>query len=391
MEQRLDAEALIVGAGIVGLSIAVELSSVLRQVVVIERRSSFGLETSSRSSEVIHAGLYYEPGSAKARHCVEGASLTLERCERRGVPIARRGKLVVAMTPEQEERLHALHANAEACGARDLSLWSRRRLTRESPWIEATAAIFSPWTTVVDSHELTRSVAVEAASQGVDLAYRHRLVALEPCGDRWDAEIVDPDGEVLTARTPIVVNAAGLGSDAVAAMAGLDVEALGYRLSPCKGDYFALSGRASRGLDRLIYPLPDPDLRSLGVHLTIDVAGQARLGPDVSYLDPRPTLGADERELDYRVDEGKLKAFLGAGKRLLPWLDADDLSPERSGIRPKLNGPGEPPRDFVIRHEADLGRPGLLDLIGIESPGLTAAPSIARAVVDILKRDGLLG
>jgi L-2-hydroxyglutarate oxidase LhgO len=216
----------------------------------------------------------------------------------------------------------------------------------------------------------------------VDFAYRHRLVGLERAGDLWEAQVIDPAGELLRISTSIVVNAAGLGSDEVAAMAGIDVDRAGYRLHPCKGDYFALSGRASKGLSRLIYPLPNPHLQYLGVHLTLDVGGQARLGPDATYL--------EDRAVSHVVDEAKLGAFLEAGRRILPWLEAADLSPERSGVRPRLHGPGEPAADFVIRHEADRGLPGLVSLIGIESPGLTSAPAIAREVVRLLVRDGVL-
>jgi L-2-hydroxyglutarate oxidase LhgO len=389
MLRRPDVDALVVGAGIVGLAVAAELSRALRRVVVIERRSSFGLGTSSRSSEVVHAGLYYVPGSAKARLCVEGAAMIAERCARLGIALERRGKLVVAFYESEESALLELCANAEACGARDLEIWDCRRLGREEPRIEAFAALSSPRTSVVDSYDLVRSFAVEAVSRGVDVAYRHRLAALERSGDAWLASIVGPDGATFELCTPIVVNAAGLGSDAVAAMAGIDVEAAGYRLHPCKGDYFALSGRASRGLGRLLYPLPEASLRGLGVHLTVDVAGQARLGPDATHL-PKAPLEAGDPEFDYRVDEGKLASFLAAGRRLLPWIEAGDLTPDRSGIRPKLSGPGEPARDFVIHHEADRGLVGLVDLIGIESPGLTAAPAIAREVVTLLVGDGLV-
>jgi len=207
------------------------------------------------------------------------------------------------------------------------------------------------------------------------------LVGLERCRDTWTAEIVDPDGARLSVDAPIVVNSAGLGSDEVASMAGIDVTAAGYGLHYCKGDYFALSSRAVRGIERLIYPLPDPDLDVLGVHLTLDVAGQARLGPDATYL--------EGRETSYSVSHTKLDRFLEAGRRILPWLETKDLSPERAGIRPRLHGPGDGGRDFVIRHEVKRGMPGLVNLVGIESPGLTSAPAIARHAVRLLANDGM--
>jgi L-2-hydroxyglutarate oxidase LhgO len=389
--ERLEVEALVVGAGVVGLAVTEALALRGLQVVAIEQGSTFGLETSSRSSEVVHGCLYYEPGSLKARLCLEGAEAIFERCDRRAIPLAPRGKLVIALGPDQEEPLERLRQNAEACGARGLERWSADRLRREEPLVStaAVAAIGSPRTAVIDSHELMRSFAVGVRSAGAELAFRHRLAGLELRGDGlWAAAVIDPDGATLEIAARVVVNAAGLGSDAVAAMAGIDVDAAGYRLRPCKGDYFALSGRASLRLSgRLLYPLPDPHLQGLGVHLTVDVGGQARLGPDATYLASRAdALGRHP----YAVDEGKQAEFLAAGRRILPWLEPGDLAPERSGIRPKLGGPSEPARDFVIRHEADRGLGGLVSLIGIESPGMTAAPAIAREVVRILEKDGVM-
>lgn len=389
MAPRTDVDALIVGAGIVGLATASAIAERLQRVVVVERRKNFGLEISSRSSEVIHAGLYYSPGSFKARMCVEGAALVLERCRRLGIPFAQRGKLVVAQSSEQDGALQELFGNATSCGARDLELWSAERLKREEPSIVGTSAMSSPSTAVVDSHELLRSFAVESDARGVDHAYRHRLVAFDRKGETWITEIVDPDGALLRISTPIVINAAGLGADAVAAMAGIDVNAARYRILPCKGDYFALRAGALRGIERLIYPLPDANLRGLGVHLTIDFAGQARLGPDATYMPTLPLTSSDHR-LSHAVDDGKLQDFLSAGRQFLPRLQAEDLTPDRSGTRPKLSGPGEPTRDFVICHETKRGLGGLVNLIGIESPGLTAAPAIAREVVHTLERDGLV-
>lgn len=389
MRRRTDVDALIIGAGIVGLATASAISEQLRRVVVVERRPSFGLEISSRSSEVIHAGLYYSPGSLKARLCVEGAALVVERCRRLGIPFVLRGKLIVSCSSEQEEALLELYANATSCGALGLELWGAERLRQEEPSIVGTAALHSPLTGVVDSHELVRSFAVESASAGVDHAYRHSLVGLERCGETWVAEIVDPEGEFLRIATPIVINAAGLGADALASTAGIDVEEAGYRITPCKGDYFALSSGALRGIERLLYPLPDVNLQGLGVHLTIDVAGQARLGPDASYISPLP-LTSDDHQLNHDVDTGKLQGFLGAGRCFLPWLEPEDLTADRSGTRPKLAGLNEATRDFVICHEIERGLGGLVNLIGIESPGLTAAPAIARMVVHILMGDGFI-
>lgn len=382
MSAELEVEVLVVGAGIVGLTVAAALAERVERVVVVERQERFGLGISSRSSEVVHAGLYYPSDSWKARLCIEGATLVHERCARLEIGLARRGKLVVAGEPDQEELLLALFDNARESGARDLELWGSDRMAHEEPRLPVSAAIWSPWTAVVDSVELMRSYAVEARESGVDFAYRHRLVGLDRRGDRWVADIIDPEGSSLSVVSAVVVNAAGLGSDEVAAMAGIDLSEAGYELQYCKGDYFALSGRAVRGLTRLVYPLPDPDLQILGVHLTLDVTGQGRLGPDATYL--------DGRVISYLVEESKRSRFLEAGRRIMPWLENDDLSPERAGVRPRLHGLGEGARDFVICHEVERDRPGLVNLIGIESPGLTSAPAIARQVTQLLHDAGLI-
>lgn len=375
-------DVVVIGAGIVGLATAAALGPLVGRAFVVERHGTFGQETSSRSSEVVHGGLYYPPGSAKGELCLEGAALVHERAARLGLPLARLGKVVVAAEAAEVPRVEALFDSARRLGARDLELWSRARLAAEEPRVRGEAALFSPWTAVVDSVELMRSFLVEAKGAGVEVAFRHELFGLEPAaGGRWLLGLRGPDGEAFEVKARIVVNAAGLGSDRVAAMAGIDVEAAGYALHPCKGDYFSVRPSAVRGVRRLVYPLPEANERGLGVHLTFDVGGGARLGPDATYV---------ERTTGYAVDPAKAAAFLAAGRRLLPWLEEGDLAPERSGIRPKLAGPGERARDFVIRHEADRGLPGLVDLVGIESPGLTSAPAIARRVASLLAEAGLV-
>jgi len=378
------ADALIVGAGVVGLATAAALTSRRRcRVVVVERHDSFGQETSSRSSEVVHGGLYYTPGSHKAELCLEGATLIHERAARHDIPLSKLGKVVVAATEEEMAPLERLFERAVECGARDLEIWSRAHLAAEEPRLSAAGALWSPWTAVVDSVELMRSYIVEARDGGATVAFRHSLVDLEPGDDTgpWVAVIEDPSGDRLEVEASVVVNAAGLGSGRVAAMAGIDVAAAGYVIHPCKGDYFSIRRGAVRGIRHLVYPLPEANEKGLGVHLTFDVAGDARLGPDAAYV---------EDETDYAVDGSKGAAFLASGRRLFPWLEADDIAPERSGIRPKLAAPGEPPRDFVVRHEADRGLAGLIDLIGIESPGLTSAPAIARRVARLIDEAGLV-
>lgn len=384
MSPPLQAPIVIIGAGVVGLAVAEQLSRRCQGIFVLERGPRFGLETSSRNSEVVHGGLYYEPDSFKARLCLEGAARLEEWCGQHHVPFVPCGKLVVALDERQEGALHALHDNARRSGAPGLELWSPSQMRRTYPQIPATLALFSAKTSVVDSYELMRSLLERARARGVDLALRHELRGLEVVNGRWRCHVRSPEDEPIVVEADLVINAAGHGADTIAAAAGIDIDEAGYRIHPSKGDYFAISGRARRGITHLLYPLPDKSLQSLGVHLTVDVGGSARLGPDATHIEPGWTESA------YKVDEAKSRAFLEAGRRLLPWLTSDDLSPERSGVRPKLSGPGEPARDFVIAHERERGLGGLINLVGIDSPGLTSAMAIAAEVLRILARDGAL-
>lgn len=383
MTERERVDVVIVGAGVVGLAVAAELSARRCRVVVVERHDTFGEETSSRSSEVVHGGLYYARGSLKAELCLEGAVAVHERAARLGIPLSKLGKVVVAADAEELGPLEALFERASSCGARDLELWSGSRLAAEEPRLAAAGALWSPWTAVVDSVELMRSYLVEAREAGAEVVFRHTLLGLEP-GDGarpWVATLDDPSGERVEVEATAVVNAAGLASGRVAALAGIDVAAAGYVIHPCKGDYFSIRRGAVQGIRHLVYPLPEANEKGLGVHLTFDVAGDARLGPDAAYVDD---------ETDYSVDESKGEIFLASGRRLFPWLEGSDIAPERAGIRPKLAAAGEPSRDFVVCHEADRGLPGLVDLVGIESPGLTSAPAIARRVAVLLEGAGIL-
>jgi L-2-hydroxyglutarate oxidase LhgO len=362
----------VIGGGVVGLAAAAALARAGRSVALIERRDGLARETTSRNSEVVHAGLYYPPGSWKARLCVAGREALYARCERLRIAHRRLGKLVVASALEELEVLERLRRTGDANGAPGLELVDGRALRRLEPGVQGLGALLSPATGIVDAHALSLSYAAEAEAHGAAIALRTEVIGLERAAAGWRIALRGPAGETSSLASAAVVNAAGLASDRVAELAGVDVAARELRLRPCKGDYFALAPRAPIRLHRLVYPVPG--VSGLGIHATLDLGGRIRFGPDAEYVD----------RIDYRVDPAKATRFAAAAGRYLPSLRPEWLSPDYAGIRPRLASPGERFRDFAIEEESARGLPGLVNLIGIESPGLTAAPAIADRVVALL-------
>lgn len=365
--------AVVLGAGVLGLAVAAELARSGLETLVLERHAGPARETSSRNSGVIHAGLYDEPGSAKARHCVRGNRLLYELCRRDGVPHAPLGKWVLATASEQHGALEALHARALVNGAVGVSLCEGMALRRQLPGVRATLALVSSSTGIVDPLELAKALEARFCAAGGVVAYGHELMGVEPGADALRLRVATPAGEEWL-RAGLVVNATGLESDRVARWAG-DHR---WQLHWCRGDYFRVASSAARGIDRLLYPLPGA--HGLGIHATLDLAGQLRLGPDATYV-PRDAAQPD-------VDAGKAELFRQAAAAYLPQLATARLHADSWGLRPKLQAPGEPAADFAI----SMGPPGvpMVHLVGIESPGLTAALSIAEEVRDLLRAAGLL-
>ena len=353
----------------VGLAVAAFLAGERRQVYIVEKNESFGLETSSRNSETVHAGIYYPEGSLKAECCVNGRNLLYELCRRHRVPIRQTGKLIVATGDEQVGRLEGLREQGKANGVDDLEMLSRSRMRRLEPNVEGIAALLSPSSGVVDSYSLMRCLLGIAKESGAEVAYRSKVVGIERTSEGYELSVEDGTG-VFRFRTDVVVNSAGLHSDAVADLAGIDVDAAGYRLHYCKGEYFGVAAQKERLVERLVYPVPTPGAGGVGIHTVLDIEGRMRLGPSARYVE----------RIEYEVDESQQGPFHDSVKPFLPFIERGDLVPEMAGVRPKLEGPGEGFRDFVIKHESDRGLPGMINLIGIESPGLTGAPAIAERV-----------
>ena len=358
-------ECVVVGAGVVGLAIASALARTGREVVVIEREKLFGAGTSSRNSEVIHAGLYYPPGSLKAKLCIEGKEKLYDFCRRRAVGYRTCGKLIVATAEDQLAELEAIRKRAEACGVDNLTLHDAGYIHKLEPALSCAAGLVSPSTGIIDSHGLMLSLLSEAEEAGGVIAYNTRVTRIEL---EDDGVVLCVNGEETPSlKTKLLINSAGLGAVQLAeAMAGFPREHIpSYFFA--KGSYFTLTGK--NPFSRLIYPVPEPG--GLGVHLTIDLAGQARFGPDVEWID----------HPHYQVEPERGERFHAAIRRYWPGLEDGALEPGYAGVRPKLSGPGQPNADFYIGGPETHGVPGIVNLFGIESPGLTASLAIADLVL----------
>jgi len=359
-------EAVVIGAGVVGLAVARALALAGREVVILEAEDAIGTHTSSRNSEVIHAGIYYPAGSLKARSCVAGRRRLYEYCAVRGVPHRRCGKLIVAADEAQRGELERIRSRAHASGVPEVDFVSHEQVREWEPELRCVAALHSPATGIIDSHALMLALLGEAEDHGAMLALKSRL----------EKGIVRNEGIELRVRgaepvlTRLLVNSAGLRAPSVARL----IEGYPGEQAPrelyAKGNYYSLARRAP--FSRLVYPVPEPG--GLGVHVTLDLAGQARFGPDVEWIDA----------IDYRVDPRRAERFYAAIRRYWPGLPEGALAPGYAGIRPKIAGPGEPAPDFVIQGPREHGVPGLVNLFGIESPGLTASLALADDVAALL-------
>lgn len=360
-------DCVVIGAGVVGLAVARALALQGREVMVLEAADAIGTGTSSRNSEVIHAGIYYSEGSLKARLCVQGKALLYAYCEERGIGFSRCGKLLVATSDAQVAQLHVMVAKAAANGVHDLALLTRAQARALEPQLECVAAVHSPSTGIVDSHALMLALQGDLENAG-GLVVLNSALAHAQCAQ--DAIVLmAKDGTELQARS--VVNAVGLQAQALASrFAGLAAQFVPPS-HYAKGSYFTLAGRSP--FNRLIYPVPEA--AGLGVHLTLDLGGQAKFGPDVQWVDSPD---------DLVVDPARGDAFYAAVRQYWPALQDGSLIPGYAGIRPKIQGPGEPARDFLIQGPAAHGVPGLVNLFGIESPGLTSALAIGEYVRRLL-------
>ncbi len=360
-------ECVVIGAGVIGLAVARRLARAGREVIVLEAAEGIGTVTSSRNSEVIHAGIYYPAGSLMARMCVSGKRALYEYCCHHGIPHRNCGKLIVATTPKETLRLQSIRAHAEANGVFDLQTLSGEAARALEPALNCDAALLSPSTGIIDSHAFMLALRGDAEDAGAVCAFHTPLLRAKALAGRieLDAGGIAP----ITLECRILVNAAGLGASAVArSIDGMPIDLIPQAYL-AKGNYFSCSAPAP--FSRLIYPVPEPG--GLGVHLTLDMAGQARFGPDVEWVDA----------IDYAVDPARAERFYPAIRRYWPALPDGALMPSYSGIRPKIVPPAVAVQDFLIQGPPHHGVDGLINLFGIESPGLTSSLAIADYVGEL--------
>lgn len=364
----VDIECVVVGAGVVGLAVARALARSGREVILVEAGEGIGVGISSRNSEVIHAGIYYPSGSLKAQLCVEGKQRLYAYCDERGVDYRRLGKLIVATDDGQCAALRTLLEQGRRNGVDDLQWLDAEQARELEPAVSCVAALWSPSTGIVDSHALMLALQADAEASGTSLVFHTPLASARCTEQGFDLHMGGAQPMALSCRE--LINCAGLFAPEVASR----IEGLSSQHVPearlCKGSYFSFSGRAP--FRHLVYPAPES--AGLGVHMTLDLGGQARFGPDVEWVD----------QVDYRVDPRRADGFYEAIRRYWPALPDNSLQPAYSGIRPKITGPTEPAADFVISGPAEHGVPGLVNLFGIESPGLTSCLALADRVVDHL-------
>jgi L-2-hydroxyglutarate oxidase LhgO len=365
------ANIVIVGAGVVGLAVATKLSERNEGVFVFEKNARIGQETSSHNSGVIHSGIHYPKDTLKAKLCVKGNPMLYEICEKYRIPFKRLGKLTVAIGEEEIGEVEKLMRQGEANGAEGLKLLDGEEVKRLEPNVAVEMALLSPSTGIVEPDELMGYFYARAREHSTVFAMETEVTGLRRVIDGFEVSGVSV-GERFTVTARTVVNCAGLYSDNVAALAGLDVDKLGYRLHYAKGDYFRLNGKPP--VKMLVYPVPKG--AGLGIHLTPDLGGSIRLGPNAYYVD----------KIDYEVESSE-QEFREDVRRFLPIIDKHQIQIDSAGVRPKLQGPKDGFRDFVIRHEEDKDLFGFIDLIGIESPGLTAAPAIGDFVSEIYENE----
>jgi L-2-hydroxyglutarate oxidase LhgO len=374
----MDAEVTIIGAGVIGLAIAEELSERYRGVFLVEKHSSFGQETSSRNSEVVHAGIYYTKDSLKARLCIEGNKLLYEYCRKYDIPHRICGKLIVATNDDEVAIIEGIRKTAAGNGV-ELLVMEPGQIRELEPAIFALKALFSPTTGIVDSHSLMKQYETNTLNNGGQIAYGSEVRSIRKITGGYEISVLDTDKSDYSFTSRLVINSAGLSADKVAEMTGLVDENL--KIMFCKGEYFRINPPKNRLINRLVYPVPHHNMEGIGIHVTVDMGGGVKLGPDVRYL--------ESNVYDYRLTPSKQEAFFKSARKFLPFLEPDDIAPEMAGIRPKIQKPGEPQRDFYIREESSRGCPGLINLIGMESPGLTSSVAIAKYVNSLIVKTNI--
>lgn len=363
-------KTVVIGAGAVGLAIAYELSKCDPDLVVVEKENSFGKHTSSRNSEVIHAGHYYDPGSLKANLCVEGNDLLYQYLCENSIPHKNNGKIIVATSDNEIDVLKKYQILGEKNGCKGFKLLKQEEVKELEPLVKCIAGLYIPSTGIFDTHQYMHSLAMKTEEQDAFIVYGMHVISISVDKGKYIVEFSNGDKY----QCNNLINSAGLWADKIAEMVGMDVNSMNLRQHLCKGEYYKSTKIA--GINHLIYPVADPKGLFLGIHLTINLAGEIRFGPNAYYVD----------SIDYRFDEEYFDDFYASINRYIE-VDKDQLLPDDTGIRPKLQGPADGFRDFYIKEESANGLPRFINLIGMESPGLTASPAIANYVRKLLYKE----
>ncbi|MFH2144108.1 MAG: NAD(P)/FAD-dependent oxidoreductase [Bacteroidota bacterium] len=370
----MDTDITIVGAGVVGLAIAAEISRTNKDVFLMEKHLKFGQETSSRNSEVIHSGIYYPHGSLKGSLCVSGRQMLYDYCQKNDILHRMCGKLVVATDDFEMKQLPKIFDHARKNGVTDAELIEQDDIRNLEPNIFALQAIRFPSTGIIDTHGLMKQLETEACINGTQIVYGSEVKAIRKLKKGYEITISDADESEYNFTSGKIINSAGLYSDKIAEMIGINKPE--YCLHFWKGEYFSVGNGKHKLINGLVYPVPESNTVSLGIHATIDFTGRMKLGPSAAYM--------KENIIDYTVDTKNKELFLKSAGRFLPFLEIEDLQPDQAGIRPKLQKPGDATRDFIIKEESDNGFPGFVNLIGIESPGLTSCLAIAKYINSLI-------
>ncbi len=360
----------IIGAGAVGLAIAYELSKHHQNILLVEKNESFGQETSSRNSEVIHTGIYYPEGSLKAKLCIKGKKLLYNHLDKFSIPYKKCGKYIVAVIKDELEGLLKLKTQAEKNGVTDLIQTLKQKAQKDLPDVQIEEALFSPSTGIFDTHKYMKSLETLCQDNDTLISYNSVIIKIKKNTGNYTITIKENEN-TFQFVSDIVINSSGLNCKSISDMI---LKKNDYKIYYAKGEYFSLSGKYTNTYSSLIYPVVPEDAKSLGIHTVIDMQGMLKFGPNIHYID----------NLDYSVEESHKKEFYQAIKRYLPFIKKDELIKDMAGIRAKVQGPHDTFKDFIIKEESDKGYPGFINLIGIESPGLTASLAIAKHIKEML-------
>ncbi len=368
----MDFDITIIGAGVVGLAIAAKLSQENNKLVVVEKYEKFGQETSSRNSEVIHSGIYYPQNSLKAELCILGRKKLYEFCDKFDIPFKKCGKYIVATNEQERKKLNDIVSNAKKNGIENARIIEKAEIKKAEPNVNAFAAAFFADSGIIDSHSFMKKLETQILNNKADIAYNSEVKAIEKIKEGYKIIVNDENSDFsFTSKT--VINAAGLFADKISSMIGLDNPK--YKIYFWKGEYFSVGNGKNKMINSLIYPVPG-DKASLGIHTVSDLGRGLKLGPNATFI--------PDNIVDYKVNSEKKQAFYESVKKFLPFIEIDDLFPDQAGIRPKLTANNKEFRDFIIKNETNAGFKNFINLIGIESPGLTASLAIAEYVKSII-------